>query len=555
MQAVTGLSTERKMDEAQRRLLLDRLKPALSALYDDADAAPSCLAETRVDVLAHIEEWMADLSGKPVFWLTGVAGTGKTAIAQSVAIMADAKQRRRLLGSFFFSRTGAADRRNAAAVIPTLVYQLALKNGAFCSHLCDAIDSEPDIFRKKVEVQAKVLLSNTCAKLPYPFPYPLVIVIDALDECDKENGREGGNLIPVLLEALQNLPFCIKIFIASRPESSIKNMFGQNNLRNKADGLALHCDIENSVVCADIARYLRYELDKLAADHPQVTVPPSFPLEEEFDALRDRAGTLFIYARTALEYISNSHAKPRRQIQLLLSTDSQKASHGFSKLDGLYKHVVREALEHGGIKRQDVLDVLALLVILRENVSVAALSALNDMHEDDCQAIVRSLASVLLYDQEFAEPIRPIHLSFSDFLLDRERSTDAYAIDASANHLRIAGRCLQIMNGPSQLREDICDIRDSSLFNIKVTNLDRQLANHVSPQLCYACRFWHIHMELAGTVSDAVTSHLQEFCMKHLLHWIELLSLLKELSVVLPSVTSFLAYLHVRDYVSVDDNG
>jgi hypothetical protein len=111
------------------------------------------------------------------------------------------------------------------------------------------------------------------------------------------------------------------------------------------------------------------------------------------------------------------------------------------------------------------------------------------------------------------------------------------------------------MNDPNQLREDICDIRDSSLFNIEVTNLDHQLANHVSPQLCYACRFWHIHVELAGTVSDAVTSHLQEFCMKHLLHWIELLSLLKELSVVLPSVTSFLAYLHVRDYVPVDDNG
>jgi Mrp family chromosome partitioning ATPase len=104
-QTMTGLSTERKIDDVQRRLLLDRLKPALSALYDDAEAAPSCLKDTRVDVLAHIEGWMADPSGKPVYWLTGVAGTGKTTIAQSVAMMADAKERRCLFGSFFFSRT------------------------------------------------------------------------------------------------------------------------------------------------------------------------------------------------------------------------------------------------------------------------------------------------------------------------------------------------------------------------------------------------------------------------------------------------------------------
>jgi hypothetical protein len=547
---MTGLSTERKIDEVQRHLLLDRLKPALSALYDDAEAAPSCLEDTRVDVLAHIKEWMMDPSGKPVYWLTGVAGTGKTTIAQSVAMMADAKERRCLFGSFFFSRTGTVDRRSAAAVIPTLVYQLALKNRVFCPRLCHAIDSEPDLFRKKVEVQVKALLSDTCSSIPSRFPHPLVIVIDALDECDKQQGTEGGTLIPVLLEALQSLPFCVKIFITSRPESSIENMLSRADLRSKADGLALHRDIEDNIIRDDIGRYLRSKLDQLAVDHPRVTVPPSFPLEEQFVALQDRASTLFIYARTALEYISNPNANPRRQIELLLSADSQKASRGFGVLDGLYKHVLSEAFEHSGGEQQEVRDVLASLVLLRENMPVAALSDLNGMDEDDCETIVRSLASVVLFDRQSNEPVRPIHLSFSDFLLHRDRSTDAYVVDVSAHHLRLAERCLRIMN--ERLRKDICEIGDPSLFNTEVTDIGQRLDCYVPPQLRYASRFWHVHFELAGTVSSIAASHIEEFCKKHLLHWLELLSLLDELPVVLTSMSPFLACLHVSAHLPLN---
>jgi hypothetical protein len=556
MQTMTGLTTERKIDGVQRRLLLDRLNPALSALYDDAEAAPSCLENTRVDVLAHIEDWMADPSGKPVYWLTGVAGTGKTTIAQSVAIMADAKEHRRLLGAFFFSRTGAADRRSAVAVIPTLVYQLALKNGLFCSRLCNAIDSEPDIFRKKVDVQAKALLSDTCANIPSRFAYPLVVVIDALDECDKQRGSEGGNLIPVLIAALRSLPFLVKIFITSRPDSSIENMFSRADLRDNADGLALHRDIEDSIVRNDIGRYLRFELNKLAVNHRLVTVPPLFPLEDQFFALLDRADHLFIYARTALEYISNPLTNPRRRIELLLSTDSQKASNGFNMLDSLYKHVVNEALDHSGMEREHICNVLASLVLLRENMSVVALAALNGIEEDDCRAIVWSLASVLLYDCELAGPVRLVHLSFSEFLLDRSSPADPHAVDVPAHHLRLAERCLRIMN--ESLQKDICDIGYPLLTNaemVQISNLNQRLNDRVPPQLRYACIFWHVHLELAGTVSADVASHLADFCKKHLLHWLELLSLLNELSMVLPGVQPFLVYLHVRDNLPVDYHG
>ncbi|KAI9769173.1 MAG: hypothetical protein M1839_003777, partial [Geoglossum umbratile] len=42
---------------------------------------PPCLPDTRVDLLKQVIEWSADPRGKCIFWLSGMAGTGKSTIA------------------------------------------------------------------------------------------------------------------------------------------------------------------------------------------------------------------------------------------------------------------------------------------------------------------------------------------------------------------------------------------------------------------------------------------------------------------------------------------
>ena len=42
-----------------------------------------CLSGTRTRVLREIEDWLSD-DDSPFFWLNGLAGTGKTAIARTV---------------------------------------------------------------------------------------------------------------------------------------------------------------------------------------------------------------------------------------------------------------------------------------------------------------------------------------------------------------------------------------------------------------------------------------------------------------------------------------
>jgi hypothetical protein len=44
-----------------------------------------CIPNTRIELLRYIREWVKDRNGTPIFWLSGMAGTGKSTIARTVA--------------------------------------------------------------------------------------------------------------------------------------------------------------------------------------------------------------------------------------------------------------------------------------------------------------------------------------------------------------------------------------------------------------------------------------------------------------------------------------
>jgi hypothetical protein len=524
--------------------LLDRLQPVKSAFHDAHGAAPACLKGTRTKLLDEIATWVADPSAKLVYWLTGVAGTGKTTIAQSVAYMA--ADRKCLAATFFFSRTsGSADRRRATAVIPTIAYQLANRHQMFRDCICAAISNDRDVGERQVAMQAKCLLLDALGGSRHALPLPLVIVLDALDECDKENGREGGDLIPVLLHSLEKLPFSIRIFITSRPEPSIKNMFSRADIHGSTTGLALHRDIEQSIVREDIGRYLRHEFNKLAQDRH---VPPPFPSNADFEMLVHRAGNLFIYVRTIVMYVSSNVEDPIDQLADVLRTDADRASEQFAELDALYTQILSRALD--GVGRNaaaqcQLRDVLASLVLVQETLPVSALAVLTGIEERQCKMILRCLSSVLLYEHTSHEPVRLMHPSFPDFLTREGRCADArYFVRGIHYHSLLALRCLRIMN--AELRRNICYLRDPFIPNSDIPDLGQRLDRNASIQLRYACKYWHVHVQLSGCFDPELNAAMDVFCTKHLLHWLELLSLINQVPAAVRDLPSLLTYLEVR---------
>ena len=132
--------------------------------------------------------WSNSADGQCIFWLSGIAGTGKSTIARTVADkLADEDQ---LGASFFFSR-GGGDLGNAGKVITTIAFQLAKVSSDLKRSICDAVGKHPDIAKKGLREQWKRLVVQPISKLQTEsVRSPLVFVVDALDECGDETDIE-----------------------------------------------------------------------------------------------------------------------------------------------------------------------------------------------------------------------------------------------------------------------------------------------------------------------------------------------------------------------------
>ena len=77
----------------------------------------------------------------PVYWLNGLAGTGKSTMAHSVAEHTFADRR---LGASFFCSRDFEDRRDLRYIFLTLAFQLACAYPTFRSTLVPLLQSNPD---------------------------------------------------------------------------------------------------------------------------------------------------------------------------------------------------------------------------------------------------------------------------------------------------------------------------------------------------------------------------------------------------------------------------
>lgn len=109
--------------------------------WDDRNK-PKCLQGTRVDILYQIQEWSAGNGDEYIFWVNGVAGTGKSTIARTVADTLSSKGQ--LAASFFFSR-GKGDRGDARVFFNTLAVQLTEGSPDLKRYISDAIKKQVSI--------------------------------------------------------------------------------------------------------------------------------------------------------------------------------------------------------------------------------------------------------------------------------------------------------------------------------------------------------------------------------------------------------------------------
>jgi hypothetical protein len=93
--------------------MLEKLSPVPGSAYNESGVYSSgeCMPGTRVGVLAELMAWASDPRALPIYLLTGMAGTGKSATARSFARLLEDEMS---LGASFFCSPASEARSNVA---------------------------------------------------------------------------------------------------------------------------------------------------------------------------------------------------------------------------------------------------------------------------------------------------------------------------------------------------------------------------------------------------------------------------------------------------------
>ncbi|KIK55427.1 hypothetical protein GYMLUDRAFT_248679 [Collybiopsis luxurians FD-317 M1] len=129
---------ERNTSDISQDIYLKNLNPSKEAFYDYQVGRPACTPETRVEILEKIMKWANTTSEDQVYWIGGMAGTGKSTIAKSLC---DAFEKENLAGAFFCSRQLEAC-RDHTRIIPTIAYQLAKYSQTFAEALTKELEKD-----------------------------------------------------------------------------------------------------------------------------------------------------------------------------------------------------------------------------------------------------------------------------------------------------------------------------------------------------------------------------------------------------------------------------
>lgn len=462
---------------------------------------------TRLQVIAQILAWLdSDDANARVFWLNGMAGLGKSTIAKTIAAIVD--ELGYLGASFFFSRSAESSRRSTALVLPTLAFQLSRQSPSFYAATLKSLEDNAGWAGKAISVQG-ARFSSIRQESAKP-GRPLLIVIDAFDECDDTASTELLRaLITTAAASLIGNGLALKLFITSRPETRITAVF--ENYKDRT-GITLHA-IEESVVQADIELYLRRSLSQIPIDHGW-DLPPSWYQGKDFKALLDRAGQLFIYASTAVRFIESG--EPKSQLQALVTADTVGDA-DYRQVDELYSQILKKMagqIDQNRIVRQFQL-VVGTLLFLRDNLALIDMAKFLGISVDQVRSVLKDLSSVIILPRQVNQPATPYHPSFFDFITSDHRCPQPqFRLNPQTHHHRLAERCLQEMI--TRLHFNMAGIEDPNQLLSEISSVVKAIPS----QLTYACRFWTWHLSRAPP-DPRLTKLLEEWLSLYVMHWIE----------------------------------
>ncbi|KAJ6582172.1 hypothetical protein B0H19DRAFT_984341, partial [Mycena capillaripes] len=474
------------------------------------------MAGTRVDI---IRDLVAHLTSTPdsirLTMLSGVAGSGKSTIAKTVATIL-AEEKNALAASFFFSRDHT-ERKEINHLATTLSRQLADYSPDFQTHLIKLLETDcSGICDAEPQQQFQKLVVEILGKLP-PCSKPWVICLDALDECGKDRGQI---FLRWLSDSMAQIPTHIRFFLTGRPD--VPSYLKFDKLLSQMHRVVLD-EIEPMIVQHDIHHYIVQSLDGAN----WTTRDPWKIQSQQAKEITSYANGLFVFAATAVRYVLAGlpQTPPQKSVDYLLGGEA------LIDLHDLYFRIVNDAIPSAAPRDQRAqgshdraMRILSTILHLREPLDCQSLADLLELDKPALLGTLLPLSAVLHVSDTPGAAIKIIHLSFREFMTCYVQDTRRELLCGTDDQQRaLVSALIKVLD--RQLRFNICDLPTSYLRNIDILDFQWRLDNHIPLHLRYAAQFWIDHL-VQVTYDSWRGQRLQNFLFKKFLFWLEVLSLL-----------------------------
>ncbi|KAF8200360.1 hypothetical protein BJ912DRAFT_873664 [Pholiota molesta] len=420
------------------------------------------IPEIQDDILKQIAAWI-ESSSSPILWLCGGAGFGKSSIShQLVYHLMDTG---RLAAQMFFTR-GSVMQRNIVTVIQTLARELASMHPKTVPDIASATRLGGSSHEELSAYLKRYLLAPIQA---LGLPRSMVIVLDALDECDNHQ---------LLFKAFEEIADFsgIKIFIASRPEASIEHAMDTLLVEKVALKRVSQAKMENYF-------YVRFA---------KMSWPNQHPSSDDISEMAKLADGVLIWAATSCNFIENDlqDDDSYHLLQNILSAGKARDIASDDQLSSLY----RTTLTHlfGPKHVHNFRKVFQAMLVCQVPMAVEVFAKTFDLGIRQARAVHSALFALQIYETLDKEVILPatqrFHSSFLEYITNDQLHSlsNQFYINPSFAHATIAQVCLS----------RIPDI--DSCFHEGQAWTYRNLEKHIQ----YATGYWPFHLTRSVLIQE-----------------------------------------------------
>lgn len=455
-------------------------------------------------------------------------GVGKTFVANSIC---DRLHQKRRLGGSFFCRKDHPILREPKYTLSTLVYDLAKNWRPYRKLVIEELRNDKMLGPDRA---GQALLSQLLERLREVSLDPLVVVIDALDECGDPRARVL--ILEILLEMCSQLP-SLKVVVTSRPEREIEAFFVNIN----ATDIYLSQDLgKDEQAQEDIQLFARYRFDSVAEE---CDLPKDWPGKDILDQVVKRARGLFIYVDTIWRYIKDE-GDPEKPLLDVINNSSG------DHLDGLYELYSSVIESRVGRDKESFRRAIGFVIVASSYRPLCdeTIAAFAGLQTRVVRTWVDRLNSLVYQDRGGERGIRVRHISIIDFITSSDCPRE-FRVSREQANLELGMACLTTMI--NELKLNICKIETSFVSNDDIKDLPHRIQENMSDALQYSCVHWASHISAAAfPASPLVAQRITRlFEGGRPLYWIEALSLMGKVTAGVRALKQILQWTKARCFI------